>query len=84
MSKKKEPWFFGPGEAEFYTALQGRRVGVVLENGQILEETLIGADAYHIVLRRRDGVTVLVSKHAILYVLTKEAIGIEGSGSDDE
>ncbi len=75
MSKKKEPWFFGPGEAEFYTALQGRRVAVVLENGQIFEETLIGADAYHIVLKRRDGVTMLISKHAILYVLTKEDIG---------
>jgi len=82
MSKKKETWFFGPGEAEFYTALQGQRVGVMLENGQIFEETLIGADAYHIVLRRRDGVTMLISKHAILYVLTKEKISV--TGKEDE
>jgi len=73
VSKKKpETWFFGPGEAEFYTALRGRRVGVMLKNGQMLDEILIGADAYHIVLRRRDGVTVLVAKHAILYVLARE------------
>ena len=79
MSKKqKETWFFGPGEADFYTALQGKRVVVVLKNGQMFEETLIGADAYHIVLRRRDGVTVLVSKHAILYALTKEDVGKRG------
>ena len=82
MSKKKEPWFFGPGEAEFYTALQGQRIAVVLENGQIFEETLIGADAYHIVLKRRDGVTMLISKHAILYVLTKEDISTAGKGAE--
>ncbi len=74
----RETWFFGPGEADFYTALRGKRIAVVLENGQMLEETLIGADAYHIVLRRRDGVTVLLSKHAILYVLTKEDVQREG------
>ena len=78
MSKKRpETWFFGPGEADFYTALRGKRIAVVLENGQMLEETLIGADAYHITLKRRDGVTVLLPKHAILYVLAKEKIQTE-------
>ncbi len=74
MSKKKETWFFGPGEEVFYSAHQGETLAFKLTDGEILEAVLVGVDAYHVVVQRRDGVTVLLPKHSILYALTRASI----------
>lgn len=75
MSKKKpETWFFGPGEEAFYSAHQGRTLAFKLIDGDILEAVLVGVDAYHLVLQRRDGVTLLLPKHSILYALTRASV----------
>jgi len=87
MSKKRETWFFGPGEEEYLLAHAGKPVALVLKTEEILEGILLGVDAYHLVLRRRDGMTVLVAKHAVAYVLGREAVagaspsGEPGAGS---
>ena len=83
MSKKKpETWFFGPGEAEYLSAHAGKPVALVLKTEEILEGILLGVDAYHLVLRRRDGLTVLVAKHAVAYMLGREAV--EGASPSGE
>ena len=83
MSKKqRETWFFGPGEAEFYRAHEGKTLAVKLMDGEILEVVLLGVDAYHLLVRRRDGVTVLLPKHSVMYALTREEIRVQEE--DDE
>ena len=75
MSKKKpETWFFGPGEEEYLLAHAGKSVVLVLKTDENLEGILLGVDAYHLVLRRRDGMSVLVAKHAVAYVVGREAV----------
>lgn len=75
MSKKRvETWFFGPGEVEFYRAHEGKTLAVKLTNGEVLEAVLLGVDAYHLLVRRRDGVSVLLPKHSVMYALTREEI----------
>ena len=85
MSKKqKETWFFGPGEAEYLLAHAGKPVVLVLKTDENLEGVLVGVDAYHLVLRRRDGLNVLVAKHAVAYVVGRERVeGPSPSGEAD-
>ncbi len=84
MSKKKpETWFFGPGEAEYLTAHAGKPVALILKTEEILEGVLVGVDAYHLLVRRRDGVTVLVAKHAVAYVLGREEVSAQEEGGDE-
>ena len=79
---KKETWFFGPGESEFYRAHEGKHLLLKLTDGGVLEAVLLGVDAYHLLVRRRDGVTVLVPKHSIMYVLTREEIWTQEEGDE--
>jgi len=69
MSEKKLIETWGLRAAAFYERCEGETIIVHLMSGEALRGELLGVDRYDVTLDPGDGTTLLVPKHAIVYVV---------------
>ncbi len=66
MQATSKTW--GTTSAEFYAELQNKSVQIVTMDGKIYKGLLVGVDQYDLILKLKNGMLILMPKHAIRLV----------------